>query len=57
MFMFEALMRVSFICQTIMSDTVKRALLEALAADEFMMRNHRTYVVNLQEVKIAWRTY
>ena len=53
-----------------MSNTVKRALLEgnkkrkhatqALAAqqltEEFMMRIHRTYVVNLHEVNIAWKT-
>ena len=62
----------SFIYQTLMRNTVKRALLEGnmyckhakhwlrLAIGDWrlaiLMQNHRTYVVNLQEVNIAWKT-
>ena len=54
----------TFICPTTMSNTVKQALLDqepsivimssiSCTIEEFMLWNHRTYVVNLQEVNIA----
>ena len=54
----------TFICPTTMSNTVKQALLDqetsivitssiSCTIEEFMSWNHRTYVVNLQEVNIA----
>ena len=57
-------MRMTFTCPTTMSNTVKQALLDqetsivitssiSCTIEEFMSWNHRTYVVNLQEVNLA----
>lgn len=54
----------TFTCPTTMSNTVKQALLDqelsivitssiSCTIEEFMSWNHRTYVVNLQEVNLA----